>query len=113
MLILVVPTGTRSVSSLTPAQLARKRANDREAQRAIRARTKEHIDKLERTIDQLKAEKEDGFGKVLMERNRVLEEEIKNLTNQATAAGLPVHHSSSYLNRKTSFSHFHQPRRQC
>ncbi|KAJ4396489.1 hypothetical protein N0V93_000708 [Gnomoniopsis smithogilvyi] len=90
--------GTRSVSSLTPAQLARKRANDREAQRAIRARTKEHIDKLERTIDQLKAEKEDGFGKVLMERNRVLEEEIKNLTNQATAAGLPIHHSSSYLN---------------
>lgn len=102
MLILAVPTGTRSVSSLTPAQLARKRANDREAQRAIRARTKEHIDKLERTIDQLKAEKEDGFGKVLMERNRVLEEEIKNLTNQATAAGLPIHHSTSYLNRKKS-----------
>lgn len=88
------------MSSLTPAQLARKRANDREAQRAIRARTKEHIDKLERTIDQLKAEKEDGFGKVLMERNRVLEDEIKNLTNQATAAGLPIHHSSSYLNCK-------------
>ncbi|KAF2859348.1 hypothetical protein K470DRAFT_265345 [Piedraia hortae CBS 480.64] len=52
--------GTRSVSTLTPAQLERKRANDREAQRAIRQRTKDHIENLERTnhsqrqrIDQL------------------------------------------------------------
>ncbi|KAH7248379.1 hypothetical protein B0J15DRAFT_400930 [Fusarium solani] len=37
--------GTRSGSTLTPSQLARKGANDREAQRAIRARTKEHIER--------------------------------------------------------------------
>ncbi|KAJ2896797.1 hypothetical protein MKZ38_005243 [Zalerion maritima] len=40
--------GTRSVSTLTPAQLERKRANDREAQRAIRARTKDTIETLNR-----------------------------------------------------------------
>ncbi|EWZ78584.1 hypothetical protein FOWG_17191 [Fusarium oxysporum f. sp. lycopersici MN25] len=44
-----------NVSSLTPSQLARKRANDREAQRAIRARTKEHIDRLERELEELKS----------------------------------------------------------
>ena len=40
--------GTRSVSSLSAAQLERKRANDRDAQRAIRQRTKDHIDSLEK-----------------------------------------------------------------
>ncbi|KAF2218218.1 hypothetical protein BDZ85DRAFT_116847 [Elsinoe ampelina] len=42
--------GTRSVSNLSAAQLERKRANDREAQRAIRLRTKEHIESLERKV---------------------------------------------------------------
>lgn len=42
--------GSRSVSTLTPAQLSRKRANDREAQRAIRARTKENTERLEREV---------------------------------------------------------------
>jgi len=36
--------GKRSVAHLSKAQLARKRANDREAQRNIRQRTKEHIE---------------------------------------------------------------------
>ncbi|WKT54107.1 hypothetical protein QSH57_004691 [Fusarium oxysporum f. sp. vasinfectum] len=40
--------GARRISTLTPSQLARKRAKDREAQRAIRARTKEHIERLDR-----------------------------------------------------------------
>ncbi|EXJ85542.1 hypothetical protein A1O1_05906 [Capronia coronata CBS 617.96] len=47
------PSGTRGVSSLTPEQLAKKRANDREAQRAIRERTKQHIESLERRIQEL------------------------------------------------------------
>ncbi|KAJ2976608.1 hypothetical protein NQ176_g4851 [Zarea fungicola] len=38
---------TRSVSTLTPSQLARKRANDRKAQRAIRARQKRLVEHLE------------------------------------------------------------------
>jgi len=45
--------GTRSVTTLTAAQLERKRANDREAQRAIRQRTKDHIEQLERRVAEL------------------------------------------------------------
>ncbi|KAJ9663985.1 hypothetical protein H2198_000488 [Neophaeococcomyces mojaviensis] len=43
----------RGVASLTPDQLAKKRANDREAQRAIRERTKNTIETLERKIHEL------------------------------------------------------------
>lgn len=43
----------RGVASLTPEQLAKKRANDREAQRAIRERTKNTIESLERRIQEL------------------------------------------------------------
>lgn len=41
------------MANLTPDQLAKKRANDREAQRAIRERTKIQIETLERRIEQL------------------------------------------------------------
>ncbi len=47
------PSGSRGVASLTPDQLAKKRANDREAQRAIRERTKQQIESLERRIEEL------------------------------------------------------------
>ncbi|KAF2721321.1 hypothetical protein K431DRAFT_303536 [Polychaeton citri CBS 116435] len=47
--------GHRNISSLSATQLERKRANDREAQRAIRQRTKEHIENLERTNSDLRA----------------------------------------------------------
>lgn len=43
----------RGVAHLTPDQLAKKRANDREAQRAIRERTKGQIETLERKIQEL------------------------------------------------------------
>lgn len=43
----------RGVASLTPEQLAKKRANDREAQRAIRERTKAQIETLEKRIQDL------------------------------------------------------------
>ncbi|TDZ32738.1 hypothetical protein C8035_v011748 [Colletotrichum spinosum] len=45
--------GSRGVANLTPEQLAKKRANDREAQRAIRERTKNQIETLERRIQDL------------------------------------------------------------
>jgi hypothetical protein len=45
--------GSRGVATLTPDQLAKKRANDREAQRAIRERTKHTIETLERRIQEL------------------------------------------------------------
>ena len=43
-------SSSRGVANLTPDQLAKKRANDREAQRAIRERTKNTIEQLERKI---------------------------------------------------------------
>ncbi|MCJ1374468.1 hypothetical protein MMC20_005700 [Loxospora ochrophaea] len=46
-------TGSRGVANLTPEALAKKRANDREAQRAIRERTKNQIEGLERRIHDL------------------------------------------------------------
>ncbi|KAI1471525.1 uncharacterized protein F4812DRAFT_181860 [Daldinia caldariorum] len=47
----------RGVANLTPEQLAKKRANDREAQRAIRERTKNQIETLERRIRELTSQK--------------------------------------------------------
>jgi hypothetical protein len=68
------------VSTLTPSQLERKRANDREAQRAIRARTKEHIDRLEREISELKGNlNRDRTVQELLQKNRALEEELYRL----------------------------------
>ncbi|PHH62074.1 hypothetical protein CDD81_7567 [Ophiocordyceps australis] len=72
--------GTRSVSSLTPSQLARKRANDREAQRAIRARTKEHIERLERELEELRSNhSRDRTVQELLRRNRALEDELRRI----------------------------------
>ncbi|PGH17559.1 hypothetical protein AJ80_04737 [Polytolypa hystricis UAMH7299] len=44
---------SRGVANLTPDQLAKKRANDREAQRAIRKRTKAQIEALEEQVREL------------------------------------------------------------
>jgi hypothetical protein len=49
-------TGSRGVANLTPEQLEKKRANDREAQRAIRERTKIQIESLQRQIHDLKSQ---------------------------------------------------------
>lgn len=46
-------SSSRGVANLTPSQLEKKRANDREAQRAIRERTKNQIENLERRIRDL------------------------------------------------------------
>lgn len=70
--------GTRSVTTLTAAQLERKRANDREAQRAIRQRTKDHIDTLERQVRDLTVQLDSASsGKMMdiMRRNDELEQE--------------------------------------
>ncbi|KAK3394864.1 hypothetical protein B0H63DRAFT_533198 [Podospora didyma] len=83
--------GTRSVSTLTPSQLARKRANDREAQRAIRARTKEHIERLERELEELKSrQNRDETIQALIKRNKALERELMSMrASLATAQGRP------------------------
>ena len=73
-------TGTRSVSTLTPSQLARKRANDREAQRAIRARTKELIERLQRELEESRGrENRDGMVRELLQKNKALEHEVRTL----------------------------------
>jgi len=82
--------GTRSVSTLTAAQLERKRANDREAQRAIRQRTKEHIENLERRVAELSATSDTG-AKLMqaLKRNEELEQEnaiLRSRLNHAVAS---------------------------
>ena len=47
---------SRGVANLTPDQLAKKRANDREAQRAIRERTRNTIESLEKRIKELESQ---------------------------------------------------------
>ncbi|KAK2685615.1 hypothetical protein QWA68_016263 [Fusarium oxysporum] len=72
--------GTRNVSTLTPVQLARKRAKDREAQRAIRARTKEHIERLERELAGLRSKQSrDQTVQELLRRNEAIEKELIQL----------------------------------
>ncbi|BDD57288.1 hypothetical protein MPDQ_001405 [Monascus purpureus] len=72
--------GTRKVTSLTAEQLDGKRANDREAQRTIRQRTKEHIESLEREVAELRA-KTERFDEVV-QRNAALDEEVRRLRHQ-------------------------------
>ncbi|KAL4934376.1 uncharacterized protein BDV17DRAFT_5906 [Aspergillus undulatus] len=80
--------GTRRVTSLSAEQLERKRANDREAQRTIRQRTKEHIERLELQVAELRA-KGDKFDEVVR-RNALLENEIRALRQQLSmTAGNP------------------------
>jgi hypothetical protein len=84
--------GTRSVSTLSAAQLERKRANDREAQRAIRQRTKDHIDGLENTISELRRSQEvsEKTTQSTRQRNRELEEENSYMRMKLNEAGLAI-----------------------
>lgn len=78
---------------MTPAQLARKRANDREAQRAIRARTKEHIERLERELNELKKGRlpnNDARIVTLEKKNHELEVQLLWCKDQLRAVGIPV-----------------------
>ncbi|KAI0156787.1 hypothetical protein GGR57DRAFT_70955 [Xylariaceae sp. FL1272] len=106
--------GTRSVSTLTPSQLARKRANDREAQRAIRARTKEHIENLEREIDELRSrQNRDQTVQDLLRRNKGLEDEVRRLRESLgirnTAPGHPYESSYSSSSQPSPFAHSTTP----
>jgi len=81
--------GTRSVTTLSAAQLERKRANDREAQRAIRQRTKDHIESLEKTVSELRSVQESNEKVVAAtrQRNRELEDEIAYLRSKLEGGG--------------------------
>lgn len=77
--------GTRSVNRLSAAQLARKRANDREAKRAIRQRTKDQIDFLERRVVELTDPEKERRTWIVHMRNRQLEEEVATLRDRINA----------------------------
>ena len=67
--------GSRGVANLTPDQLSKKRANDREAQRAIRERTRNTITSLEQRIRELESQQPfQELQKVAQERDRALAE---------------------------------------
>lgn len=77
---------------MSAAQLERKRANDREAQRAIRQRTKDHIENLEKSITDLR-QSHDANEKLMLatrHRNRELEDENSYLRMKMNEAGLAV-----------------------
>ena len=67
--------GSRGVANLTPEQLMKKRANDREAQRAIRERTRNTIEGLEQRIRELESQQPfQDLQRVVQERDRALAE---------------------------------------
>ena len=67
--------GSRGVANLTPEQLAKKRANDREAQRAIRERTRNNIATLEQRIRELESQQPfQELQRVVTERDNALRE---------------------------------------
>ncbi|MCJ1401110.1 hypothetical protein MMC11_004322 [Xylographa trunciseda] len=72
-------SGSRGIANLTPDQLAKKRANDREAQRAIRERTKLQIESLEREIRDLKSQKPYQDLQLVLQQKQAVEAEIVDL----------------------------------
>ena len=81
--------GSRGVANLTPEQLAKKRANDREAQRAIRERTRNTIESLERRIKELESQQPyQDLQRVVQERDQALRECDELRRKLATVANL-------------------------
>lgn len=69
----------RGVANLTPEQLAKKRANDRQAQRAIRERTKGHIEALEQQVRELSSQKPCQDLQAALKQNEALQAENREL----------------------------------
>lgn len=77
------------MANLTPEQLAKKRANDREAQRAIRERTKNTIEGLEARIRELESQQPyQELQRALADRDRALRECEELRTRLAAVAGI-------------------------
>ncbi|KAK0385898.1 hypothetical protein NLU13_7073 [Sarocladium strictum] len=74
--------GSRGVANLTPEQLAKKRANDREAQRAIRERTKNQIETLERRIHELTSQQPYQELQAALRAKELVEEENDHIKRQ-------------------------------
>ncbi|OCK80496.1 hypothetical protein K432DRAFT_393016 [Lepidopterella palustris CBS 459.81] len=70
---------SRGVANLTPEQLARKRANDREAQRAIRERTKNQIDRLNTRIRELESQQPYHELQVVLRQKEAIQAENEDI----------------------------------
>lgn len=69
----------------TPDQLAKKRANDREAQRAIRERTKSQIEGLERRIQDLTSQQPYQELQAVVRQKEAVEQENAELKRTLTS----------------------------
>ncbi|KAF2453601.1 hypothetical protein BDY21DRAFT_366881 [Lineolata rhizophorae] len=79
----------RWVANLTPEQLARKRANDREAQRAIRERTRNTIETLSARIRELETQNPyRELQRVMQERDSALTQNVNIKKRLANAMAL-------------------------
>ncbi|KAE8364310.1 hypothetical protein BDV27DRAFT_128614 [Aspergillus caelatus] len=72
-------SSARGVANLTPEQLAKKRANDRQAQRAIRERTKAHIDSLEHRVRELSSQKPFLDLQAALKQNEAIQAENRDI----------------------------------
>lgn len=79
-------TSSRGVANLTPDQLAKKRANDRQAQRAIRERTKGHIEALEQQVRDLSSQKPFLDLQAAIQHNERIRSENRDLRQGLKAA---------------------------
>lgn len=79
-------TGSRGVANLTPEQLAKKRANDRDAQRAIRERTKAQIELLERKIRELSSQQPYQELQNVVRQKELVETENANIKGRLASA---------------------------
>ncbi|KAG4035588.1 hypothetical protein MFRU_001g03570 [Monilinia fructicola] len=86
-------TSGRGVANLTPEQLAKKRANDREAQRSIRQRTKAQIEMLEGRIRELTSQQPYQELQHVIQQKQMAEQEnldIKKRLTQVIALITPI-----------------------
>ena len=82
----------RGVANLTPEQLSKKRANDREAQRAIRERTKGQIESLERKIQELTSQQPYQELQHALRQKELVEAENEDIKKQLhTVLGIVQH----------------------
>ncbi|KAL8663669.1 MAG: hypothetical protein Q9168_008051 [Polycauliona sp. 1 TL-2023] len=79
-------TTSRGVANLTPEQLAKKRANDRDAQRAIRERTKTQIESLEKKIRDLTSQQPHQELQVILKEKHAVEVENQTIKDKLNAA---------------------------
>jgi len=101
--------GSRGVANLTPEQLAKKRANDREAQRAIRERTRNTIESLERRIRELESQQPyQELQRAIAERDRALAE-CEQLKGRLTQVAEIVGTGNPRLNGEFMFDDFINP----